>query len=282
MFEYIMRNPILFYSIFAVICLIFLIVLAVIINKARNKKERKKLKKTSDSILTEHFEPDNEPEISLEKAIAELEEKAQEKNPENLVESFTNSESEKNIVQEPVLDEKVVEEKEYTSSLDIESVLSKMKQDLTKKDENEIFEFEKEQEESAIISYRELLEANGLTEKEMQNRKKAQEILNIKPQHELSEELEVLDIAEIEDDSKKTSFNIEDLKSIKEVKEIIQEKDDNKKFKMTEFISPIYGRIEDKLEYPTIPNISKTKDGDIKNLKNEDFLNALKAFRGNL
>lgn len=288
MFDYIMKNPILFYGIFAVICLIFLIILAVIINKVKIKKERKKLKKTSDSILVEHYEDNIDEEKSLEKAIAELEEKAEERNPEKVTTSFqrelddiTDNLNDKTNVEE----KKAVVEEDITSSLNIESVLLKMKEDLTQKDEKQIYEFEKEQEENAIISYKELLEANGLTKKEMEGIKKADELFEDKPKHEYSDDLEIVDVDIIEEEPKNKDFDLNnELEEVKKslIKEKPKKEDDSKKFKMTEFLSPVYGRIEDKLEYPTIPNLTKAKEQSIKNLKNEDFLNALKAFRENL
>ena len=68
-------------------------------------------------------------------------------------------------------------------------------------------------------------------------------------------------------------------------------KEEPKKFKNSEFISPIYGVMENNLEYPTVKksetvlDIMNTKDyneltEEIK--KQEEFLNALKAFRNNL
>ena len=68
-------------------------------------------------------------------------------------------------------------------------------------------------------------------------------------------------------------------------------KEEPKKFKNSEFISPIYGVMENNLEYPTVKksetvlDIMNTKDyneltEEIK--KQEEFLNTLKAFRNNL
>ena len=56
---------------------------------------------------------------------------------------------------------------------------------------------------------------------------------------------------------------------------------ENTKFKMSEFISPVYGRMEPKLNYPTIPNLDE-KQKSISQLDDEEFLSVLKAFRQNL
>ncbi len=87
-----------------------------------------------------------------------------------------------------------------------------------------------------------------------------------------------------------------------------------KKFQTTEFISPIYGRLDNKAKYPTIPNFKEGKEDIRKEIKseikkeeiptvnsnmelekvlnlkalseeikrNDDFLNMLKEFRKNL
>lgn len=44
----------------------------------------------------------------------------------------------------------------------------------------------------------------------------------------------------------------------------------DKKFKVSEFISPIYGRIETKLDYPTIPSEDKSQKS-ISELKDDEF-----------
>ena len=77
--------------------------------------------------------------------------------------------------------------------------------------------------------------------------------------------------------------------------------DPNKKFKSTEFISPIFGVQDNDIKYPSVPkllnkeedifdklNIEKeekiinTKRLDAEIKKNDDFLKALKEFRKNL
>lgn len=316
MLNKIMSNPVIFYSIFAVICIIFLIILAVIINKIKNKSERKKLKKTSDIILTEHFE---EPQVTtLEEEISALEEKAKQ-NETPIVENIEIDNNKKAeipnfkpdtnefIKNEPIQIEITSDVTENSSKCDIGSVLSKMQEDLTKKDEHKIETFEQEQEESAIISYQELLKANN-KEKVIDDEDDKFDFNNIfvteekLPKHseifnklEAAEDLSIISIDEIKEPSlEQKPFNLH--QELMEFKQNINKKDENTrieiddtkepngKFKMSEFISPIYGRMEGKFDYPTIPNIAKIADPNknISDMKNDEFLNALKAFRQNL
>ena len=103
-----------------------------------------------------------------------------------------------------------------------------------------------------------------------------------------SSDLAIINIEDIEE-MDNIEFDVEDkFKEIKENKKVnasieIDVKDEPKKFKMSEFISPIYGRIESKLEYPTIPSTKNNKEKkSISELTDDEFLNALKAFRQNL
>lgn len=61
----------------------------------------------------------------------------------------------------PLLKKKDLKPKEEFEELpnELESVLSKMKQEMVEKDEKEVNNFESEQEENSIISYQELLRA---------------------------------------------------------------------------------------------------------------------------
>ena len=107
---------------------------------------------------------------------------------------------------------------------EIEEMLEKMQKDLdTKPGElvvNAVANFEQEQEENSIISYQEL-------------------VGNLKG-----------DVVEppVKIEPKKPSIE-------EEKKEIISDKkiDENiKKFKTTDFISPVYGKMDEKLDYPTV------------------------------
>ncbi len=123
----------------------------------------------------------------------------------------------------------------------IEEVLAKMQDDLNTKPEDVVATFEQEQEDKSIISYQELVRTlNSKTE----------------PQKMVSEF-----IAEEPPVSERERYA-------------------SKKFRNTDFISPVYGKLEDHLEYPTVPSFEKkeqvrfdfTKD----NHELEDTLEELK------
>lgn len=300
-----MENSILFYGIILGACILVFLVVFLIVNLIKKHIERKKLKNTSEIILNNHHE---EPKLeSLEEEITKLEEKAkqkeepliEERESENLIQNqFIKSEP----IQIEINNDLVKEENTHT---DFESILSKMQEDLTKRDEKQILEFEQDQEENAIISYQELLKANGkeiskdetkfdlndFFEELVDKTKKSYNLSDINKTGDLS-------IITIDDDMEEqnnfeSGFDIQ--KPVEEINNInsksstpmlehidIDKKNKkDKKFKVSEFISPIYGRIETKLDYPTIPSEDKSQKS-ISELKDDEFLNALKAFRQNL
>lgn len=174
----------------------------------------------------------------------------------------------------------VVEIKEKNNSKsEIELLLDKMENDLKaveEEEKKEIETFEEEQEEKAIISYQELLAANQkkmvTNEINNSNNDKHDSISNTEKTDSKTSEIEKLEF---------------DIKP-----------DTDKKFKTTEFISPVYGILNSKSQYPTINNkleiVNDSKDNnelektlnieplskEIK--KNDEFLKALKEFRKNL
>lgn len=192
------------------------------------------------------------------------------------------------------------EENKEANLLQIEEVLSKMQKDLETKPEEVVATFEREQEEKAIISYQELVKTL--------KKGKEENVVKIEDQ-----DLEPKDnIEKIEEN------NIGDI--VEEIKQTNKTKKSKQKFKNTEFISPVYGKMSEKLEYPKIKNfkdddeferfdeiyesynledyieefsdsnleidtLEQTLDlepisNEIK--KNEEFLKALKEFRENL
>lgn len=156
------------------------------------------------------------------------------------------------------------------SKADIEIMLEQMQRDLADKSIEAVKNFEDEQEEKSIISYQELLKVNKKDS--------------------------------FESDSEEIDEPIETETKIVE--------EPTKKFKTTEFISPIYGRLDSKADYPSIPNfkekrfkeesiieeerkpivtksiqiekkiIPKPSNNEIK--KNDEFLKTLKDFRKKL
>ncbi|MBQ9181422.1 MAG: hypothetical protein IJ134_02180 [Bacilli bacterium] len=182
------------------------------------------------------------------------------------------------------------------NSIDIESMLREMQNDLDKK-KDDIETFEDEQEEKSIISYQELVNA-------------AKKNKNIDEQIEYETDSEVQKfVDQIKGNSIKSHTEIEETETKKETPS------NEKKFQGSEFISPIYGRVSapEYIEKPNTPIIRATKkqkeietldiDFDDFNprhasdiieksfnmdaldqevLHNDEFLNALKEFRKNL
>ena len=186
------------------------------------------------------------------------------------------------------------QDKEEIESLsEIEQVLTKMQKDLEAKPEEVVAHFEQEQEEKAIISYQELVKTL----------KKGKEDNVVK--------IEDKDLEE-----PKKEMNLKEI--VEEIKNPKQE-EKKSKFKNSEFISPIYGKMNEKLQYPKIEVYKETDLEDFDKVydsynienyleefsdnsleydtleqtldlepiteeikKNEDFLKALKEFRENL
>lgn len=174
----------------------------------------------------------------------------------------------KDIITEEVLfsSNKVKEDEEdMRTSANIEEVLKAMEGDLEKQKYEKIDRYEEEQEENAVISYQELLK-----------RKMA-----------LANE-EVIKEEKIETAS---SNYLDELNSFKDiVLEPIPDKDDERPFVNSEFVSPIFGRVNNTVNYPTVKKTTtvetlktETPIELIDELKeNDEFLNTLKEFRRNL
>ncbi len=175
--------------------------------------------------------------------------------------------------------------KKDIESVDLEAVLDKMQEDVNKTKVDEVKSFEEEQEEKAIISYQELLKAV---------KKDVDDVTKVEIP---SEEKPVV----VEDEEAKVQIMPEEVveKSVSTpVVETMEEKEIRKpsKFQNSEFISPIYGRVNNDVKYPKIPafrekqepinhedDLEKTIVFDaIKNDDNDEFLKALKEFRNNL
>ena len=182
---------------------------------------------------------------------------------------------------------------EKNDKLDLDDMLAKMQKSLDSKQEEVVENFEAEQEEKAIISYQELLDS-------MKNNNLEEEI----KQHELQQEKTASSLAT----NKVTEFLEREEPKIKKIESFVEKKD--KKFKNTDFISPIFGKQDAKIEYPTIKlfdtgkhiqneqedlisEIDEIKNESVKkervlnvssevDAKNDEFLRALKEFRSNL
>ena len=175
--------------------------------------------------------------------------------------------------------------------IDLEAMLNKMQSDLEKKEQDEISKFEDDQEKNAIISYKELVKANDNKElvEDYEKEQERKSIINFN-------EINGLDNLEEKEDLLKNSLK----KTISKIESPREERD--KKFKNTDFISPIYGKMDEHINYPKIKAYDKYDDLNVdsyfgenveyetnnsneilnENGKNDDFLRELKKFRSNL
>ena len=200
----------------------------------------------------------------------------------------TNERKRRKIKNDFVEAEKIEEElntkEESVVSNKLEEILKKMQEDIDTKPEDVVRKFEEEQEEKAIISYQELVDNVKAGKIEVIDDEES----NINYVENLGLEVEAEPIMQIEDESSVTP------EMVKEAIYNISEssvKEEPKKFKKSEIISPIFGIMNDSVEYPKVKksenilDIMNTRDyneltEEIK--RQEEFLNALKEFRKNL
>ena len=157
-----------------------------------------------------------------------------------------------------------------------------MQEEIDLKPEDVVKKFEEEQEEKAIISYKELVDSV-----------KAGKIETIDDEDTNTNFVESLNIEEPITESTIDTPSV----TPQMVKDAITNisassvKEEPKKFKQSEFISPVYGVMEEKLEYPTVKktenilDIMNTRDYNALTEeinRQEEFLKALKEFRNNL
>ena len=166
----------------------------------------------------------------------------------------------------------------------LEEILQKMQADIDTKPEDVVRKFEEEQEEKAIISYQELVDNVKAGKIDIVE----DEETDVNFVESLNLDIATEPIMEIKEESSVTP------EMLKEAIENISEssvKEEPKKFKKSEIISPIFGVMEENFEYPKINktenmmDIMNTRDyneltEEIK--RQEEFLNALKEFRRNL
>lgn len=201
---------------------------------------------------------------------------------------------------------KVNEEETKASAFD--EIMEAMQKDLEAKEENPIKLFEQEQEEKAIISYQELLNAKNKAENKFkesknneQNLKKEVTEVEKQPKQE-KEEPKFTTTKEsrttIEREARFTTAKEPKPTTIKETnlsteKELPkQDTTDDLKFNNSEFVSPVFGRVSIKkpkreIKEELVDSHELEKTLNIKPLtdeikKNNEFLDALKEFRKNL
>ncbi len=170
------------------------------------------------------------------------------------------------------MDPKLEEAQDAKNGASIEEVLKAMQVDLEKQKYETIDRYEEEQEENAVISYQELL-----------NRKMALSNEEI-PMKQVEEEIE---------EEKASSSYLDELPNFKDiVLEPIPDRNEERPFMNSEFVSPIFGRLSSNVDYPTVKKTSITEEliktevisaEDTDKLNdNDEFLNTLKEFRRNL
>ena len=185
--------------------------------------------------------------------------------------------------------EKVEEElnkpEESVMSNKLEEILQKMQEDMDVKPEDVVRKFEEEQEEKAIISYQELVDNVKAGKIEVVD----DDVSDVNYVESLNLDVTSEPIMQIEEDESLVTPQM--VKDAVETINVSAVKEEPKKFKKSEIISPIFGVMQENFEYPKVKksenilDIMNTRDyneltEEIK--RQEEFLNALKEFRRNL
>ena len=176
-------------------------------------------------------------------------------------------------------EEKPVEltEEQKQAKAELERVFNMMSADLEAEEEeiSPIDEFEREQEENAIISYQELIK-----------QAKAKGQIKEEPAKIKEDNFEALEEESYPKPSYQAVYETHEEElyskpSYQEIYETYEEKpvEEKKKFKNSEFISPIFGIQNGNPSYPTVKKIDRSKKVEDENTQ---FLNSLKEFRENL
>lgn len=198
----------------------------------------------------------------------------------------SNQKNRKKIKDDFIEAEKVEEELEKVEETpnELENILKKMQEEIDLKPEDVVKKFEEEQEEKAIISYQELVNSVKSGKIEVVD----DEETNINFVENLNVDIPEEPVMTVDDKPTVTP------EMVKEAISTISEssiKEEPKKFKQSAFISPIYGVMNEKLDYPTVKksenilDIMNTRDYNALTEeinRQEEFLKALKEFRNNL
>lgn len=254
--KYIGENQMLFYVIGVCFVLAIILVLAIkLFSHIPENEEGNTEEKESDKLFLESFHTEKEKENFLtlindskeqiEPSFEEFEIKNESQKDEKEVSHFEES---LNQIPDHILNFESPEEVKVTpieihhenleSGSELDILLNKMQEDIQDKKVDPIQSFEELQEENAIISYEELLRVSGKEPVMSAEEEESQPI--------------IMSVRELEARNKKEEIE----------KPVVQEKPVNeekiKKFKNTDFISPVYGKINsNSLEYPKIPAFKK-------------------------
>ena len=183
------------------------------------------------------------------------------------------------------IEEELNKPEESVMSNKLEEILQKMQKDMEVKPEDVVRKFEEEQEEKAIISYQELVDNVKAGKIEVVD----DDVSDVNYVESLNLDVSSEPIMQIEEDESLVTPQM--VKDAVETINVSAVKEEPKKFKKSEIISPIFGVMEENFEYPKVKktenilDIMNTRDyneltEEIK--RQEEFLNALKEFRRNL
>ncbi len=212
-------------------------------------KDRKKDKEEINELMSAMTEKKAKPQLEEVKKVELSESQVVDRKAEELE---TQVEMVETKMEEP--QKNFVEKKS-----EIEEMLEKMQQDLEAKSEDVVETFEKEQEEKSIISYQELVKTIN----------KENNVAKIDVKEPVAEE--VISKAEEEAVPMPATQHILNEKISDTFEEKPKETPAVRKFKNTDFISPIYGKMEEHFEYPKVPSFQSQKaEQHPYDIKNED------------
>lgn len=223
------------------------------------KKDKIKVEASDDMNVNK-----TEPDINVALATENIPEISEE---EPTMEQILSVDIEEGYIEDFGIEKDKETEQDTLNRISIEEVLKAMNEDLEKQKYAKIDKYEEEQEENAVISYQELVARKMALGKE-------QDDIDVLPES-YNESVEVFD-------------EMMEKAEIEKPKKIVSTVQTESKFSNSEFISPIFGRLEDNLEYPTLKKVEETETFVETKVKEElpkqsdEFLSTLKEFRKNL
>ncbi len=278
------------------------------LSKAKPREEKESTNSKLDDEEVEAVEEVKKPKLEIDKVLEAMQ-KNLEMTPEDAVASFEKEQEEKSIIS---YQELVDSFKKADST--VSDTVEMFKADFNENLEEIEFESEEVKQEKTIEE-KEKQEKKWMKEKEqdVKQNKEDRTILAF----DLEKDLPEIDIEK--EENKDTDIDVIDIEEetlkLPKVSPTMPKQEkvstfEKKKFQNTDFISPIYGKLDEKeMDYPTVPPFSKTealeelleenklkkrrpKEGFGETLdmdplhsemeKNDEFLKTLKDFRGNL
>lgn len=175
-------------------------------------------------------------------------------------------------------------------AFELEQILEKMQKDVEMQPEEVVRKFEEEQEQKAIISYQELVDSvnnnkiDVVDDEEGDMDYVAALTADVSPKEIIMTTNSTLQEMESKSDyANKSHLDLIDQMDME---------DEPKRFKSSEVLSPVFGRLNPDIQYQTIPTFSNNNKVEIEQVageepeaelkNNEDFLKALIEFRSNL